>query len=1034
MSATQAGPPRSAEYLAANKGPQTLVSCIVFPALAGFIVALRLYTRVRIVRSPSHEDFAIVLAMMFSIGNAVCQVVQVYNGMGRHKEAVTFNQVVTSLKALYASIIFYNFGLTLTKISILLQYLRIATEKPIRQFCWISIWFTVAVSIETLVAGILQCMPIARFWDARIPGKCINTVALYYANAAINVVQDVSLVVLPFFMLRSLIMPRKEKMTLMIILGLGGVATIASIFRLHALYVLTHTTDITWDNPGTAIWSAIELNVGILCASLPTLRAFFIRIWPKTFLSSYHSRRTNLDTGNGTKGQYYNMEGSIMVKKTVADGKWGDGKDSCHCCGCYSADEDYHVAWICLVADLELLPARLMLDEEHDTPQYDTHFDDNTYVFGSIKGHTVVIGTLPPGETANVNAARLSGLLFRTFPSIRMALLVGIGGGIPSATISSDSLENVHLGDVVVGWPGDGKPACIYHERGRSKTDGFEIVGTVQNPEWRLITALGVLRTDHELEKTSFNDQLARLHSVRKLKKRFTHPGVEHDKLFKTAYPHEGEEKSGCTNCQPSELVRRPQRTEEDRDTFVIHFGRIASGNSVVKDAVVRDEIRSRCDGALCVEMEAAGVDANRRCLVIRGISDYADSHKCDMWRSYAAGKAAAFARELLCRVQPGVVKDMNTQTQTQTQETEQAAWLVPLPRPPSYVGREAQLSRLKTHISSTDSCRLAVYGLGGCGKTALALETAYHLRETHPETAVFWIPAISQSSFQQAFRQIGEQLRIPNITDSKSDAKQLVKAKLSDESVGPWLLVVDNADDLDILYRSLDEGGSGNRLIDYLPHNRNGSIIFTTRTKQVAVDLAETNVVELGKLDEQEAKHLLKTRLLPPARPQLESEAVVGELLDTLAFFALAIVQAVAFINKTDSSLADYVRLYKANEQAAVQLLSKEFEDQGRYRETKNPIATTWYITFEQIRKHDKFAVDYLSFMACTNNTNIPASMLPESDSEMNHMEALGILKAYGFITRRQSQPGEEDEHEAHEDQTEAFDMHPLVHLATRV
>jgi nucleoside phosphorylase len=91
----------------------------------------------------------------------------------------------------------------------------------------------------------------------------------------------------------------------------------------------------------------------------------------------------------------------------------------------------------------------------------------------------------------------------------------------------------------------------------------------------------------------------------------------------------------------------------------VFHRGRIATGNAVIQDGKLRDEIRTRCDGALCVEMEAAGVDANRRCLVIRGISDYADSHKSDMWRSYAAGNAAAFTRELLCRVQPGVVKEM---------------------------------------------------------------------------------------------------------------------------------------------------------------------------------------------------------------------------------------------------------------------------------------------------------------------------------------------------------------------------------------
>jgi nucleoside phosphorylase len=96
--------------------------------------------------------------------------------------------------------------------------------------------------------------------------------------------------------------------------------------------------------------------------------------------------------------------------------------------------------------------------------------------------------------------------------------------------------------------------------------------------------------------------------------------------------------------------VQRPARTEDDKAQLVFHLGRIATGNAVIQDSELRDQIKVRCDGALCIEM-AAGVDANRRCLVIRGISDYADSHKSDVWRSHAAGKAAAFARELLCRV-----------------------------------------------------------------------------------------------------------------------------------------------------------------------------------------------------------------------------------------------------------------------------------------------------------------------------------------------------------------------------------------------
>lgn len=316
------------------------------------------------------------------------------------------------------------------------------------------------------------------------------------------------------------------------------------------------------------------------------------------------------------------------------------------------ACDDYHVAWICAVADLELLPARLMLDEEHPTPPYDTHYDENTYICGSINGHAVVVATCPPGETGNVNAGRLTGSMFKTFRNIRMAVLVGIGGGIPSPEVSEESLENIHLGDVVVGWPGDGKPACVYHDRGRSKVDGqFELVGTMQNPDWRLTNALGVLASDHEMGRTTFADQLARLQRHKK-KRKFAHPGLEHDKLFRAVYHHVGDYRSRCVECDPAELVQRPQRTKDDKDALVFHLGRIATGNAVIQDAELRDQIGARCDGALCVEMEAAGVDANRRCLVVRGISDYADLHKSDVWRSHAAGNAAAFTRELLCRVQ----------------------------------------------------------------------------------------------------------------------------------------------------------------------------------------------------------------------------------------------------------------------------------------------------------------------------------------------------------------------------------------------
>ncbi|KAF1835698.1 kinesin light chain [Decorospora gaudefroyi] len=615
----------------------------------------------------------------------------------------------------------------------------------------------------------------------------------------------------------------------------------------------------------------------------------------------------------------------------------GDGRDvTAICKPPPTSCADYHVAWICPVADLELLPARLMLDEEHAAPPHDTHYDENTYICGTISGHAVVVATCPPGETGNVNAGRLTGSMFKTFPNIRMAVLVGIGGGIPHAKAPEDPLDGIHLGDVVVGWPGDGKPACVYHERGRSKVDGqFEMVGTMQNPDSRLANALGVL------DRTTLGEQLARL-QLHKNKKKFAHPGLGHDKLFAAAYHHVGGYGSKCIACDQSELVQRPQRTEEDQHALVFHRGRIATGNAVIQDGELRDQIRARCDGALCVEMEAAGVDANRRCLVIRGISDYADSHKGNMWRSYAAGNAAA---------------------------------------PHSFVGRETQLAELSTHISLQGCRRLAIYGLGGCGKTALALEAAYRAGEQQPAHAIFWVPAI------------GRLLRIPGITDAKADVKQLVKARLSDEGFGQWLMVVDNADDADVLFEV-------------------------------------SNVIELGELGQGEARELLRTRLFLKHRHQVEDEATVSEFLGMLAFLALAIVQAVAFINENDSKLFEYVQLYRASEQEATKLIGEEFQDQGRYRETRNPVATTWYISFEQIRARNQLAADQLSFMACTASTDIPESMLPPDESRVAQAKAIGMLKAYAFATERQ--PAGEGR-QPQQEQTKAFDVHPLVHLATR-
>ncbi|KAF2993351.1 hypothetical protein E8E13_000920 [Curvularia kusanoi] len=135
----------------------------------------------------------------------------------------------------------------------------------------------------------------------------------------------------------------------------------------------------------------------------------------------------------------------------------------------------------------------------------------------------------------------------------------------------------------------------------------------MQKSDCRLTNALGVVAIDDKLGKTTFAEQLARLQRHKKKKKKFAHPGLQRDKLFRAGYHHKGGSASKRAECcDQGELVERPQRTEEGQQTLVFHRGRIAMGNAVVKDGELRDRIGARC-GALRVQMEAAGVDANRR-------------------------------------------------------------------------------------------------------------------------------------------------------------------------------------------------------------------------------------------------------------------------------------------------------------------------------------------------------------------------------------------------------------------------------------
>lgn len=162
----------------------------------------------------------------------------------------------------------------------------------------------------------------------------------------------------------------------------------------------------------------------------------------------------------------------------------------------------------------------------------------------------------------------------------------------------------------------------------------------------------------------------------------------------------------------------------------------------------------------------------------------------------------------------------------------------MPFERNPRFTGRESQLAELEGKLFTGDhTAKIAITGLGGVGKTQLVLELLYRTKDKHKHCLIIWIPATSGESLHQAYRDVARQLRIPGWEEEKADAKRLVQGHLSKDDADQWLVVFDNADDIDMWITkagSKQESEHGSRgLVDYLPSSGQGSIIFTTRDRK---------------------------------------------------------------------------------------------------------------------------------------------------------------------------------------------------------
>ena len=277
----------------------------------------------------------------------------------------------------------------------------------------------------------------------------------------------------------------------------------------------------------------------------------------------------------------------------------------------------------------------VMLDETYPKLEKQNK-DEDEYTLGRIGVHNIVIACLPAGLIGNSPAATVAKDMQRSFP-IKFVLMVGVGGGVWSKK------DDIHLGDVVVSQPTGTHGGVVQWDFGKMEKDGkFHRTGSLDKPPPVLLHALQRLKVSDEVDGIDLEESLSLFRNKPRMAKKYRHQGIENDVLFQSIYDHEGDET--CDGCNSQSIVQRLAREDP---TPRIHYGNIASGNEVMKHGTTRDKIAKE-EGVICFEMEAAGLMDNFRCLVIRGICDYADSHKNKRWQPYAAATAAAFARALL--------------------------------------------------------------------------------------------------------------------------------------------------------------------------------------------------------------------------------------------------------------------------------------------------------------------------------------------------------------------------------------------------
>ncbi|KAJ5547806.1 hypothetical protein N7513_005040 [Penicillium frequentans] len=324
----------------------------------------------------------------------------------------------------------------------------------------------------------------------------------------------------------------------------------------------------------------------------------------------------------------------------------------------------------------------------------------------------------------------------------------------------------------------------------------------------------------------------------------------------------------------------------------------------------------------------------------------------------------------------------------------------VPLPHDPDFVSRDGLLEQIHTKALVPGS-RIALVGLGGVGKTQLAVEYCHQVQQQSPDTWILWVHASNVARCEKSLRELADRAKIPH--DHNTNIFQLIGAWLQDEVVGQWLLVLDNVDDDELLINPLttQSNDSTQPPLRYLFQSSNGSIIVTSRNKGVALNITRhSDIIEVQPMNETEALNLLQRKLSTSA----EQQSMI-QLVKALDYMPLAIVQAAAYIthHMPRCSVLEYFEKVQKSDRKAARLLDYEAGLLYRDWEARNSVLLTWQISFDYIKRKQPSAADLLSLMSFFDRQGIHESHLRRQKSQENNGKS--------HLERHEEGPSEDEE-----------------------